>query len=242
MADTDQGETGPPRSWVEDFYASEREVRNVLDETRDDHLLGEYETVRERLRAFARAEEGIFRVVALSVAGIDAFFDDVESQYGDGEERAPTTDLRALGTEYDRLSTPLELVLAEETKELHNPSPMLRYGFGYSASSGLPRLKYDLYSGDVPLCEFVHPPSQALTLARNVVDSTCELLERVAENEDEVSEVERRRLGVVYEYLSRDVERLGTVVDAPETAFDGDEDPAEDDPRDAGGFEDWSFY
>ncbi|WP_161596587.1 hypothetical protein [Salinigranum halophilum] len=228
---------GPPRRWVESFYDSETEVRSVLDDLREEHLLGEYGTVRNRLRAFAEAEDGIFRIVAFTLLDIETFYEDLESQYGE-DQSAPTDDLRALGAEYDRLSDEFELVFAERTHELQNPMPVLRRGFRYSEGLSLPRLDYDLYSGNVKLCQFIHPPSQALMLARGVVASTCDLLERVAENNDDISETERERLAMVYENLEEELSRMEVYVDRGDEESLTDVDSSEE----VEAYHDWSFY
>ena len=209
----------------------------MLDDLREEHLLGEYGRVRDRLRTFAEAEDGIFRVIAFTLLDIETFYEDLEAQYGD-DESAPTEDLRALGEEYDRLSAEFELVFAERTHELQNPMPVLRRGFRYSEAISLPRLDYDLYSGDVKLCQFIHPPSQALMLARGVVTSTCDLLERVEENNDDISETERERLAMVYANLEEELSRMETYVDR------GDEEPVADDGslEEVEAYHDWSFY
>lgn len=218
-----------PRRWVAEFHDSEPEVRGVLDDVREQHLLGEHEEVRERLRAFAAAEDGIFRLVALAVLDVDAFYEDLAAQYDDGE--APTEELRALASAYGRLEEEFELVLSEQMNELRNPRPSLRRGFRYSPSTNMPRLDYDVYSGAVKLCQFVHPPSHALMLARAIVASTTELLERVEENDDEVAEYERERLAAVHEDLADAVAAMDDLVADP------DADDAEADI-----YEDWSFY
>jgi hypothetical protein len=226
MASND--DPAPPRAWAEAFRESEAEVRSVLDDVREAHLLGDHETVREQLRAFARAEGGIFRLVALAVLDVEALYDDLSSQYE--EEAAPTADLRALADEYGRLADELELVFAERTRDLRNPMPTLRCGFRYSESLDLPRLDYDVYSGDVELCGFVHPPSQALMLARTLVVSVRELLERVESNDDAVADTERERLARAYEGATRELDRLEAFVDADDAAEDAD------------AYDDWSFY
>lgn len=221
----------PPRRWVEAFSDSEREVRSVLDDVREAHLLGEYDDVRERLRALAEAEIGIFQLVALAVLDVEEFYDDLDAQYGD-DESPPTEALRALGSEYDRLADEIELVFTERVNGLQNPMPTLKCGFGYSNSANLPRLDYDLYSGDVALCEFVHPPSQSLMLARSIVASTSELLRRVEENDDPIAEAERERLAAACRSLREDVAEVDEFVAADEAG--------EGDPRDV--YDDWSFY
>jgi hypothetical protein len=230
--DTDTTDADPPRRWVEAFSDSEREVRSVLDDVREAHLLGEYDEVRERLRSLAEAEAGIFRLVAFAVLDAEEFYDDLATQYGDSES-PPTEELRALGAEYDRLADEIELVFAERVSGLQNPMPTLRCGFGYSNSTNLPRLDYDLYSGDVALCEFVHPPSQSLMLARNIVASTGELLRRVEENDDTIAEAERERLAVACRALREDVAEVDEFVAT-------DDEVAEGDPH--GVYDDWSFY
>ncbi|WP_338739337.1 hypothetical protein [Haloplanus salilacus] len=228
---SDSTDADPPRRWVEAFYDSEREVRSVLDDVREAHLLGEYDEVRDRLRALAEAETGIFQLVALTVLDLEGFYDDLDDQYDDGES-PPTEELRALGDEYGRLADDLELVFTERVNGLQNPMPALKCGFGYSNSTNLPRLDYDLYSGDVALCEFVHPPSQSLRLARSIVASTGELLRRVEENDDTIAEAERERLAAVCRSLREDVAEVDEFV--------ADDEVAEADPSDV--YDDWSFY
>ena len=75
-------------------------------------------------------------------------------------------------------------------------------------------------------------------LARGVVASTCDLLKRVEENNDDISETERERLAMVYENLEEELSRMEAYVDR------GDGEP----PTDVGSLEeveayhDWSFY
>lgn len=233
MTGNDDGDDAdPPRRWVEALLESEEEVRSVLDETRDAHLLGEYETVRERLRAFSRAEDGIFRAVALVVLDSEGFYDDLDAQY-DEAETAPTDDLRAFGAEYDRLSEEFGLIYSELSHDLRNPMPALRRGFRYSRGVKLPLLDYDLYSGDVKLCQFVHPPSQALVLARSIVANTSRLLEHVEENDDEVAPTELELLALVYEDLEAELSNLEALVDR---------DPGEDGADEPEVYQDWSVY
>lgn len=232
MGATDDYEA--PRRWVESFYESEREVRGVLDDVREAHLLGNHEDVREQLRAFAAAEEGIFHAIALAVLDVERFYEDLADQYDDPNETAPTEEFRTLGTEYDRLADDLELVLNERMKELYNPMPVLSRGFRYSESTQLPRLDYDGYSGNVKLCQFVHPPSQALLLARAVVGSTRELLDRVEENDDEIASYERERIATVYETLEDELAEMEAYVNR-------EADPVAD-PSDLEPDDDWAFY
>ncbi|WP_311172045.1 hypothetical protein [Halobellus ordinarius] len=231
MSQTDDA-ADPPRAWVESFHESEAEVRDVLDGIREQHLLGETEAVRERLRAFGEAEPGIFRLIALVTIDIETVYDDLAEQYDDGE--APTEELRALGREYQRLSDEIELVFAEQTQDLRNPMPQVKCAFRYSESIKLPRLGYDVYSGDVRLCEFAHPPSQALMFARTLLASTRELLQRVDANDDEIAANERERLAYVYESLTDELEALDGYV-----TQGTDESPAETNAQEV--YDDWSF-
>jgi hypothetical protein len=75
-------------------------------------------------------------------------------------------------------------------------------------------------------------------LARGVVASTCDLLERVEENNDDISETERERLAMVYGNLDEELSRMGAYVER------GDEEPLTDvDSLDeVEAYHDWSFY
>jgi hypothetical protein len=231
MTTTDETITEPPRSWINQFYDSESEVRGVLDEIREAHLLGEYEAVREKLRAFAQAENGLFRAIALIVLDIESFYTDLADQYED--ESPPIEELKTLGAEYDRLADDLELVLSERMNEFQNPRPGLRRGFRYSDDTELPRLDYDLYSGDVELCQFIHPPSQALVLAQSIVNSTHALLERVDANQDPIAPAERERIATMHEHLTEELTEMAEYIEAPpESETETDLEPTED----------WSFY
>jgi hypothetical protein len=83
--------------------------------------------------------------------------------------------------------------------------PTLKRSVRNSRAVSLPRLDFDLYSGDVKLCEFIHLPSQSLVLAHDIVASTRELLETVEENDDEIAASERERLAVVADHLSEEL-------------------------------------
>ena len=230
MSTTDEQPPEPPRSWVEDFLDSETEIRGVLDEAREAHLLGEYEAVREKLRAFAQAENGIFRVVALAVLDVERFYSDLEAQYED--DSPPTEQLETMGSEFNRLADPLELVLSERMNEFRNPRPGLRRGFRYSEETQLPRLDYDVYSGDVKLCQFVHPPSQALVLAQSVLNSTRQLLEQVDANGDPIAEAEQERIANMHEHLSEELAEMAAYIEATDSEEETDLDA----------YDDWSFY
>jgi len=231
MSQIEEKMTEPPRSWVEQFYDSESEVRGVLDDVREAHLPGEYGEVREQLRAFAQAEQGLFRAIALAVLDIDSFFTDLETQYED--TTPPIAELKALGSEYSRLADPLELVLSERLNQFQNPRPGLRRGFRYSDETELPRLDYDLYSGDVELCQFIHPPSQALVLAESIVNSTHQLLERVDANEDPIAQAERDRIATMHDHLTEEFSEMADYIEAA---------PDKDASTDLEPFDDHSFY
>jgi len=231
MAATDEPTTEPPRSWVEQFYESESEIRGVLDDIREAYLLGEYADVREKLRAFGQAEHGLFRAVALIVIDVETFYTDLAAQYED--ETPPTADLKRVGSEYSRLADPIELVLSERMNEFQNPRPGLRRGFRYSDETELPRLDYDLYSGDVQLCQFIHPPSQALVLAQSIVNSTQALLERVAANENPIAQAERDRIARMHDHLMAELDEMAEYIEAP---------PDEDASTELAPFDDHSFY
>ncbi|MBX0305720.1 hypothetical protein [Haloarcula salinisoli] len=231
MAATEGKTTEPPRAWVEQFYDSEAEVRGVLDDIREAHLLGEYEDVREKLRAFGEAENGLFRAIALIVIDVETFYSDLAEQYED--ETPPIEDLKALGSEYSRLDDPIELVLSERINELQNPQPGLRRGFRYSDETELPRLDYDIYSGDVELCQFIHPPSQALVLAQSIVNSTHLLLERVEANGDPIASAERERIATMHDHLTEELTEMAEYIEAA---------PEEDTSTNLDPFDDHSFY
>jgi len=231
MAASDESTVEPPRAWVEDFIDSEAETRGVLEDVREAHVLGESETVREKLRAFAQTENGIFRVVALAVLDVETFYTDLKAQYED--ETPPIETLQAIGSEFDRLADDLELILSERMNEFRNPRPGLRRGFRYSEETQLPRLDYDVYSGDVKLCQFVHPPSQALVLAQSILHSTRKLLEQVEANGDPIAETERERISNMHNHLSEELTEMAAYIEA--TA--GEETDGELEP-----FDDWSFY
>lgn len=231
MTASEERSMEPPRSWVAEFQASEAEVRGVLDDIREAHLLGEYATVREKLRAFAQAENGLFRAIALVVMDIESFYTDLAAQYED--EEPPIEELQSLGAEYDRLADEFELILSERLNEFQNPRPGLRRGFRYSDSTQLPRLDYDLYSGDVELCQFIHPPSQALVLARSIVNSTKALLERVDANGDPIAQAEQERLAEIHGHLTEDMTEMTEYIQSQEHA----DEASELEPLD-----DWSFY
>lgn len=232
MTTEDDNEVEPPRLWVKRFHDSEAEVRGVLDDIREAHVLGKHEVVRERLRAFAEAENGIFRAIALSIIGVDTFYTDLAAQYD--QEEPPTDELHALSEEYARLSDDLELVLSERLNEFRNPRPGLRGGFRYSESTELPRLDYDLYSGDVHLCQFIHPPSQALIMAQTILNSTRKLLEQVEANDNPIAHHEQERIAMIYERLQQEISEMDGIVAAAAT------EPTESSDLDP--VDDWSFY
>jgi hypothetical protein len=186
--------------------------------------------VREKLRAFAQAENGIFRVVALAVLDVERFYSDLEAQYED--DSPPTEQLETMGSEFNRLADPLELVLSERMNEFRNPRPGLRRGFRYSEETQLPRLDYDVYSGDVKLCQFVHPPSQALVLAQSVLNSTRQLLEQVDANGDPIAEAEQERIANMHEHLSEELAEMAAYIEATDSEEETDLDA----------YDDWSFY
>lgn len=177
----------------------------------------------------------MFRAAALATIDVEPFYDELESQYDD-EEAARVEELRRFGAEYGRLSDEFELVYSERIHDLRNPMPTLRRGFRYSSGIELPLLDYDLYSGDVELCRFVHPPSQALMLARSIVANTTRLLEQIEENGDGIAATERELLALVYEDLEEEVAALDEFVGAGER----EEDPK--DPEEAEPYQDWSVY
>lgn len=231
MSGSDEPTLEPPRLWVEDFLNSEAEIRGVLDDVREAHLLGEYQAVREKLRAFSQAENGIFRVVALAVLDVETFYTDLAAQYED--DSPPTEQLQTIGSDFDRLADDLELVFSERMNEFQNPRPGLRRGFRYSEGTQLPRLDYDVYSGDVKLCQFVHPPSQALVLVQSILNSTRKLLEQVDANGDPIAETERERIATMHNHLSEELAEMTAYIQTS---------AVEESDADLEPFDDWSFY
>jgi hypothetical protein len=90
-----------------------------------------------------------------------------------------------------------------------------------------------VYSGEVKLCQFVHPPSQALVLVQSILYSTRKLLEQVDANGDPIAEGERERIANMHDHLSEELAEMEAYVEAPPE----DERDTELDP-----FDDWSFY
>jgi hypothetical protein len=211
-SNSDDSTSQPPRSWVEQFISSENSVRRVLDEVQEQYLIGEYKTAREQLRSLARTESDLFRVAALAVLDADGFYEDLRDQY---DEMSPPVDtLESFGSQYADISEEFELVFRELAQGFYNPSPSVARQFRYSEPMSLPRLAFDLYSADLKLCQFEHPPSQALILAGLVVDGVAELLEKTNTNNDEVAQSEIDRAQSIIEQVSQDVEPVGEQLEA----------------------------
>lgn len=226
----------PPRTWVEELIESEESVRNVLDEIHEQHLLGNYETVRERLRAFAEAESGIFRVISFAALDVESFYDDLAEQYDD---EPPQQTLKEIGQRYEPLRSELELVFAETFHGYHNPSPSMIRQLRYSESTNMPRLAFEVYSGDVELSRFDYPPSQALTLAGLIIEGVGELLEQATTNADKISARELERSSAVHEQIEADLQHVQDYLPKTDTS-ETDSALAEFDDDDRYG--DWGVY
>lgn len=236
-ADTSGDHGEPPRAWVEEFLANEDSLRRILDEVHEQHLLGEHETARERLRSLAAAEDEVFRVVALTALDADNFYDDLRAQYDD--EPAPLDPLETFGERYRDLAPELELVFVESAHGYYNPDPSMTRRLRYSNALNMPRLSFDLYSGRSELCSFEHPPSQALGLAGLIVDGVAELLEQAAANDDDVSPTELARAESIVADLRDGVER---VEEQLETADEAQSDGETDRRDDYDSYQDWGVY
>ncbi len=200
----------PPqqREWVEAFFKHEPSIRGLLDELEEERLLGNHDTVRDQLRSFAQAHDGVFRVVALSVLDVDPFYTDLQAQYD--VATAPIEELQAFGSDYHLLEEPLELVFLEEIYGYYNPSPSVARRWRYDESRQMPRVAIELYSGEVSVGEFEQPPGQALTVAGLIIDSVAELLERANSHDDPITTGELDRVTELCEELTRDIERMET--------------------------------
>lgn len=237
--DSGDEDTEPPRVWVERLQANRESIQRILDEVHEQQLLGEHETVREQLRSLASAQKGVFHVITLVVLEVDGFYEDLRAQYRD-EESPPVEELEALGERYASLASEIELTFVEMVNGYHNPGPSTARRLRYSESMNMPKLAFDIYSGDVFLSRFEHPPSQALTLAGLIVDGVAELLEEVDTNNDEISPAELERAESVVQQFEGDLNRVREYLEsAAEAEMDGEPVKPEEDPD---RYQDWGVY
>ena len=236
-SDTESDDWGPPRNLVERFLRNEESLRRILDEVHENQMLGEYGAAREQLRSLAGEENQVFQVAVFTVLEMEQFYEDLKEQYE--AESPPIEDLKSFGDRYRDLASELELVFTESTYSYYNPSPSITRGLRYSDSVNIPRLALEVYSGETRLCEFEHPPSQALILAGSVVDAVADLFETVDEHDDEIAPKELDRTESVIQQLVSDVERVTDQVDEFE-----DQSTSNSDKNSEGydEYQDWGIY
>lgn len=181
--DDDQAESEPPRTFVEPFLAREQAARDVLDELEADLLVGEAESVRERVHEMAHTDHDTFLTLCLCCNGNDQFFADVAEQFD--EETADR--LRRLGESHDRLARTFRIVRDEVDMGRENPVTGVNYSGAYREREQVPLIRYQLYSGSVELLESRESPDELLQVASFLVGATAETLENAVEHEDTVN-------------------------------------------------------
>jgi len=185
MTEGDDGESEvePPRTFVEPFLNRERAARDALDELAADLLVGETESVRERLREMAHTDHDTFLTLCLCCNGNDQFFADVAEQFD--EDTADR--LRRLGESHDRLADPFRIVRDEVDRGRENPVTSVGFSGAYREREQVPLVRYQLYSGGVELLESRESPDELLQVASFLVGATAETLENAVEHEDTVN-------------------------------------------------------
>lgn len=204
--DTADARTDPPGTFVESFLERERAARDVLDELEADLLVGEAESVRERLREMARTDHDTFRTLCLCCTGNERFFDDVAEQFDEGTAER----LRRLGETHSPLSREFRLVRDEVDRGRENPVTRVSFSGTYREPERVPLVRYQLYSGGVELLDSRDSPDELLQVASFLVGATAETLEHAVEHDNTV------KTGELSDLLDRrdDLEaRLGDLAD-----------------------------
>ncbi|WP_254829455.1 hypothetical protein [Haloglomus salinum] len=181
--DDDEAEVEPPRTFVEPFLERERAARDVLDELEADLLVGETESVRERLREMAHTDHDTFLTLCLCCNGNDQFFADVAEQFD--EETADR--LGRLGESHDQLADAFRIVREEVDMGRENPVTGVNFSGAYREREQVPLIRYQLYSGSVELLESRESPDELLQVASFLVGATSETLENAVEHGDTVN-------------------------------------------------------
>jgi len=183
-----------PGAIVEQFLRHERGTRALLDDLERLAIEGEHAAVRERVRAFAEQQRGVFFAVALALSGSRHFYGDVESQLG----VEPAEALRELAETYPALAEPFGVVRMEVASDRHNPVTGLDVTTSYHAEEEVPLVGYTAHSGNLPLYESQGSPAEVLGTASQLVEATNDALGAALEQEhsvntDELSDLIDRR-------------------------------------------------
>lgn len=217
MDDVDSQEM--PGVLVEEYLQRERGTLALLDELEKLSVEGEFEALRERIRTFARSNQGVFYTVALALTGSKHFFGDVESQLG----VEPADKLRTLSETYPSLAEPFGLVRMEISNDRFNPITGLDVTTTYHSEEEVPLVSYSAYSGDLDLYEYRGSPQEVLQSASYLVQATNDSLEASLQqnhsvNTDELGELIDRR-----EKLESELNHLHDLIDELRRKPIGDE-------------------
>ncbi len=192
MDDVDSDEM--PGAIVEEFLRRERGTRALLDDLERLALEGDHEAVRDRIRAFAESDRGVFFAVSLALTNSKHFFGDVEAQLG----VEPADRLRDLAETYPTLAEPFALVRMEVASDRKNPTTGMDVTTTYHREEEVPLVGHTVHSGEVELYESRGSPSEVLGTAGQLVEATNDALEAALRqdhsvNTDELSELIERR-------------------------------------------------
>jgi len=217
MDDVDSDEM--PGAIVEEFLHRERGTRALLDDLERLALEGDHEEVRDRIRAFAQSDRGVFFAVALALTNSKHFFGDVESQLG----VEPADRLRDLAETYPTLAEPFALVRMEVASDRKNPTTGMDVTTTYHRDEEVPLVEYTVHSGEVELAESRGSPSEVLGTAGQLVEATNDALEAALRqdhsvNTDELSDLIERR-----EHLESELSGLRDRIDELRRTPVGDE-------------------
>jgi len=217
MDDVDSDEM--PGAIVEEFLHRERGTRALLDDLERLAVEGDHEEVRDRIRAFAQSDRGVFFAVALALTNSKHFFGDVESQLG----VEPADRLRDLAETYPTLAEPFALVRMEVASDRKNPTTGMDVTTTYHRDEEVPLVEYTVHSGEVELAESRGSPSEVLGTAGQLVEATNDALEAALRqdhsvNTDELSDLIERR-----EHLESELSGLRDRIDELRRTPVGDE-------------------
>lgn len=209
-----------PGAIAEAFLERERGIRGLLDDLDALAVRGDHATVRERIRAFAGADERAFYAVAFALTGSDQFFGDVEAQLG----VEPADQLRDLAATYPRLAEPFGLVRLEVANDRHNPVTGIDISTAYAPDEAVPLIEYSLHSGELDLYASRGSPQEVLGAAAYLVGATNDALEAALAEDHPVNTEELGELIDRREELESELGLLRDRIDRLRSA------PGEDDP------------
>jgi hypothetical protein len=204
------------RMW-KDYAPIRDEVVGLLSDWQKGFVRGDPKEIRDEIRSFADRQEGVFQLLALCFYGSEQFWADVEETLGESD----ADHLQEISERYQsQLGELFRAVYVESVFGHYNTITDTSTNIEMKNRGSDAVIKFEAFSGRVPILELHESPSHFLDLAEthvSSVDSALNVAKRLDENE--IENIQRQ-----LDRLEKKVEDATETMNSIEANSDDDND------------------